>query len=393
MGRQPERRGALHRAHNWYAQGGTGRVGEGRPVRRWVKNVFSPHGKGKHKHPGLQKGAVSKLLDRVKGIGLSGSLSGKLKKASGDVGVFGDYADRASSLTTEDADGNPVPGVVDGKSEVEWVTMQLQALLAWRNALITAHQVLAKKRAEVTSSLGYALMARGSLAQRIKVLGKNPKRNKKLLATLRGQLRQVDRLIPGLKTKRAALGGTNSDVMASLQDVQGLGSPMKVFKTLPAVGTLGGMVLDDQVRLRDLNAPRTTITDDSASERDSLFAEIGRTVVQRSAVRSIQDAVIQDFPDLLSRLPSFDGGGTVPGSRGTPQPILAHGAEGVFTPDQMAALSPSGGTQPVVVIVQDQAVKSDYIRVLAGDEAQKALRRVGGGRASLPGGGGGRLRG
>lgn len=46
---------------------------------------------------------------------------------------------------------------------------------------------------------------------------------------------------------------------------------------------------------------------------------------------------------------SFGGGGIVPGAPGEAVPITAHGGEGVFTPDQMAALGMRGGAQEVHV--------------------------------------------
>jgi hypothetical protein len=69
---------------------------------------------------------------------------------------------------------------------------------------------------------------------------------------------------------------------------------------------------------------------------------------------------------------------------------VVHAGEGVFTRDQMQAI---GGGQPVVVIVQDGAVREDRIRVLAGQEAQVALRRAGRSpQRGLPGAGGGMTR-
>jgi len=48
-----------------------------------------------------------------------------------------------------------------------------------------------------------------------------------------------------------------------------------------------------------------------------------------------------DVDDVFPDVPSFDGGGTVPGPMGSPQLILAHGGEQVFTPAQAAG---GGGT-------------------------------------------------
>ena len=121
-------------------------------------------------------GAIDKLLGQVKGVGLPDNIRKTLAGASKDANVFGEYADRASVLTTEDVDGNPIPGVVNGKSQIQWLTDQLEALFKWRNALIQAAEIAAAKRAAVEQANHLANIAKRTLGERLTRLRRHPSR-------------------------------------------------------------------------------------------------------------------------------------------------------------------------------------------------------------------------
>ncbi|HTE59540.1 MAG TPA: hypothetical protein VK631_04270, partial [Solirubrobacteraceae bacterium] len=201
-----------------------------------------------------------------------------------------------------------------------------------------------------------------------------------------------EKIIPALTGKRSSLNTARGDLLGNLDTVQGIGSPTNLMAVLPVTGVLGGDILSAQISIRDIGGDMPRVTDEAGtaekpdtSERDALLEQLLREANLRTAVSESQFKVLRDMPPYGG---SFDTGGVVPGPVGAPRTIVAHGGEGVFTPDQMAA----GGQPSFVVIVQDGAVREDKIKVIAGREAERITRQQArAGARGLPGRGGGGL--
>lgn len=389
---------AFHNANNWYAAGGS--VGKAGGTRSGLGALGAKGNLTQRLTRAMARGTgVKELLKKVRGIGLPARLEKDLARLASDADVFGDRASRAESL------GQPV----NGKSQAEWLNDQLAALFAWRNRIIEAEQVVVARRQQIADmivrararldAVGGAIAAasaeRGLLAGKLEEAQKHPKRNKDLIKTLKGRIGKIDaaqkqRGKVQSATKRA-LGGNNSgligqraklntargDLLSSLDEVQGAGSPTGILKTLPAVGVLGGRIFDVQMALRTLGSEQA-VTDDSA--RTGALEQLLRESNLRFAVSQAQYKVFQDAP-------KFHTGGIVPGVTGQEVPAVVKAGEGVFTREQMAAMGAGG---QVVVIVQDGAVDKSKIRVIAGEEAQRVTRTQARNSArGLPGRGGG----
>jgi len=386
-------------------------------MNRAVNIVGGLNPKGK-RFPAKQRSRVlRRFLKRIQGLNLGKEMQRRIKKLTDDAEIYGDYASRASALTIEDESGQSIPGMANGKTEIEWLNLQLETLFKLRNRLIEAEQVIAKKQEAVagliergskrlnslSDQIRVTARARGKLEDHLKELRKHPSKNKDAIKDVKKQIDAIDkaqgvrsrerdvltgRIMPSLRDQRTSLRGTRSELMDSLNTVQGVGSPMKVLTSLPELGVLGGSIFDVQMRLRDLNAPKQSITDTDESAdllRELLRQANLRTAVSETALRTFREASVDPFLVAARAgggLPfagAFQQGGVIPGSPSQAYSAVVHGGE-TITPASAAA-----GSMPVQVIIHPGMEWLErYIEVKVDGQTRKSTQR-----GPLPGRGGG----
>lgn len=192
-----------------------------------------------------------------------------------------------------------------------------------------------------------------------------------------------------------------------------LHSKRNKLPSVPVAGLYGGSIWDTQSTIQELGLKvasalgggvgeiqelggngeggagggESVATPDSTAENQSIMAELARTMIgeqkQRDLINALQKPVIE------GHLPPFAGsfalGGTVPGPAGAPRTIIAHGGE------EFMGLGGGSSSAPVIyVIVEDAAIDSSKIKVVA-DEAFDVRMSKGGRGAGrrMPGGSGG----
>jgi hypothetical protein len=190
-----------------------------------------------------------------------------------------------------------------------------------------------KRLAALNEQISTAEARRKKLERQLTEARKHPRRNQSQIKLLRAQVDGLrdhvrsrgrmrdslrERILPGPGKQREKLNTARGDLLDNLQTVQGIGSPMEVLRTLPTVGVLGGQILQVQTTLRDLQAPRETVTDTAREpwEREGILEQLLREANLRTAVSQAQYNVFRDMP-------SFGGGGVVPGPAGAPR-VMRH---------------------------------------------------------------------
>ncbi len=334
--------------------------------------------------------------------------------------IAGTNADRAGSLNIENEDGTTTLMPFLGKDQGGWLNDQLAHLLSWRNKIIDAINIVQERRERLRKLLEQARERLEQVKETIKQvakeqekrrkeldqLRKKPKQNKDKIAALRKVIMRIDdqqdgrvreraglqKIIPTVRGQIVTLGGEEGlgGFQTSLVDVQGPGGSLLKMKTAPPINAIGGTIFDTLLSLQDL-ATKPSATGSDAPVADSESAELLKQLLReanlRTAVSQAQYDVFKDFDATSGAgLQQFATGGIVQAPAGAPLPVIAHGGEGVFTREQMAAM---GGGQPNVSI----HVNGDIVNVPRGRDPVEARidgRRIRvSNRAPLPGAGGG----
>lgn len=487
---------AFHDSHNWYAAGGlvemlqkggapgmtskwgAKKEGKKKPKKMWGQgDMLLPLprtfrvGSSKQGHRLLKK-----VTGQIKGFGLSDEMISRLTGFSGAAARWNEYASNASSLTSYDAEGNPIPGLFSGQPETHWLTKELESLFSLRNQILRAkqmadnrRQLLAKhieqvkkqiakvqaqlkreqrrqkrlqreikhqrsvlerqvkqlkdakdeledlqgdasKRLPVSKgayrrrALGDRAAAAGKIpaaqqafeAARARVAGtRNRIRNLTdqarvsgdWIKTHQGNLKGLEGGRDAFQASFSGLGTTIGELLGNggqlkgkdfrgLADVQGSGGPLEVMAALPPMGTLGGSILTAQSRLHQLAEDAKRITDKSSSgvaeERLRITEELLRQANQRTAVSERQFQVFAQLPPNFAGV--FHQGGIVPGTGEST--AIVKGREGIFTPEQMAALAPVGGDVAPQINLRVIVHENGEVAVLDEDLNRKIDARI-----------------
>lgn len=157
----------------------------------------------------------------------------------------------------------------------------------------------------------------------------------------------------------------------------------------PVPGAFGGRIFELQNTIRSLGL-KTEDTDKSAEEA-AYYREKLMQAEQRNIVRGIEESVFASMGPVggfqlggrIGLMPPYAGkahtGAVVPGPPGQERTMVVKSGEGIFTPEQMAALGGGGEIGPVRVNVNGDIVSShpDPVEVLLGDRRLVAeIRKV-----------------
>lgn len=393
---------AFHNSHNWYQRGGLlglaaggGLFGDPKTVADRMNVALGDIGLGKN--PKLRKAALKKFLSKIGGLGLPPKMAKSIADLTEDAARFEEFANRAEILNVEDDEtGRITFGEVQGKTQLDWLHDELDALFSLRNQLVRAEPIAVARREQTTQLIeqGREKLERLTSASRRaagdrKIVVKTrddlrealekeldkpkKKRNEKKVAEYRkaikdlnGVIRGIDdeqgprsrerealseKILPALTTKRSDLNDLRGDLLSSLQDVQGFG-PMDPMKRLPPLGTLGGDIFDVQKALADLTGkditsidsrqpdadlPGASPEDVAAGDTDAREAERIALLEELLRTSQLREQVALAQYDVLQNFPPYGGsfadGGIVPGPLGVPRTVIAHGGETITPPE------------------------------------------------------------
>jgi TP901 family phage tail tape measure protein len=299
-----------------------------------------PVGKTK-KRKGLKAGdfdiSALPISQTAKSI-LAKALNTQIPGLTSTADIYAEFADRASTLE----------GLVGGMGEADWLQQELAILFQLREKLALVYTVLAQAIAKINAQLA--------------------EWNKRLHEMPAGAAKvDLKKRRDALAAKVSPISSKLSEITESLTDVQGtpIGiDPHKVLGALPAVGVLGGRIFDVQSGLND--AGISTTAEAGSTEREEDLRKLLREA-------NLRTAVSEAGFETLRNLPSFAGGGVVPGPLGQPMVAVVHGRERIYDPRE-------GGEGLAIGVHVHGDIHSDRrdpVEVVVNDSRfQAAVRRV-----------------
>lgn len=323
-----------------------------------IMSLLGSTARDKGENPNSYDHGVTRIKDYIDSLGLKKGMLDGLKDKAAQIALLGENADSASSLG----------GAVGGKSQVEWLKDQLEAMFEYRWMLIkveAAAKGRAREVAKFVRKLEHEIARMEKIVKRNqdreqdfkdavkKAKGKDEKeaaegRLKAFQAMLGGQQAKLGLLkgvvLPGANRKLAGLRGQldveGDGAAAALQTLQGIGATKKKLRfTEPfgaELGLLKGDILNTQITLRDA---LTAGTDDG---RDSAVADLLR---QQLAASQRDNALLRAqmpvFQSMVPYMGAFAAGGVaLVGENGPELASLPSGTRVTSAADTRSMLEP-----------------------------------------------------
>lgn len=204
-----------------------------------------------------------------------------------------------------------------------------------------------------------------------------PPKRKKLLAQAKLLGVEIKNVKTGISKAIEERDGNLTDQLVALQGYTGQGG--KILQVQDRLKELGYIISDQTPPTDGGGGDDTPLTDPTDGADDGRLAEIAEILRQQLFESQRALAISQaQIPIFQQYLPRYHSGGIVGGYQaGGEVPIMAQAGEGIFTRDQMRALSPNPN---VTVVIEDGAIDKSKIRVevdgVLADKISSARRQI-----------------
>lgn len=344
-----------------------------------------------------------KSAERIKKIGQAAEFA----HWTGPTGVFAQKEGRYNELAEKAEQIVSLEPTEPSGAGPDWIESKLVPYISTTetDAYKGVLDIQAQWRNEILGAQSFATDRMRKWREQISTITDKIKTIKKLKEDNPAAYRKQKSLIPGFEQQRDALRGNISKTRdntlkeweESLQGLQGLGRTHEVLAALPPEPSdrFGGSIFETQLTIKDLGLKIEQAREGSKpddSERAELYRQLAMESNQRNVIRGIEEAILPALPKVGSGfqsggavgiMPPYGGrahvGAVVPGPPGSERTMVVKSGEGIFTPEQMAAMGIEGAGGNVRVNVHGDIVSShaDPVDVLIGDRRfQAEVRKV-----------------
>jgi len=200
------------------------------PISKSIKTSLKGMAEGKHLPK--YKAMVKRVKRRIEGVGLSGKTLGRLDSQTSDAQKYSEFASNASSLTTQDEEGNITLGMFKGGNEGHWLQEQLGSLMRLRGGVVGAHTSITDKQIPRINKLLQDAKKRLRIVQRVIRKAEEQKREleEKVKEIERAQKRSKDSVEAEIKDLERSLDKAQSAKNPNKQVITGLRSEISERK-------------------------------------------------------------------------------------------------------------------------------------------------------------------
>lgn len=267
-----------------------------RNLRRTIRALGSPDAKRRSK-------SLRGLLRRIKGVGIPEYIVRRLRQLEQDSEVFGTRADMASQMNTLDELGNEVLGRVGGKDEAGWLHDQLATLFRWRNQLIRAKELVAKRIAHIAKLIEEAKRRLSRIAKEIRDAARERARLEKELADLQDNpRRQRKTLQDAIKDARDRLRRLRKNPKRNARQIEATKAAIRRYKE--RLDSINRGADGRRERRRTIRERLDTIAREQAARVRQREALKDRII---PGLRARREAMIEDRGNYLQNLGEVQG--------------------------------------------------------------------------------------